>query len=210
MYGLQTKEKMAKVNKEKEALLSQERLKEVLKYNPNTGDFVWLVSRTNRVKVGQVAGYLSKGDGYISIGVDGYYYKAHRLVWLYVYGYFPKGRKPLIDHRDGNKTNNRLKNLGEVSAAENQRNLKLSAKNTSGATGIIRVGLPNGSKTKINYYWIASWYDENGKERVKYFSIRKLGEEQAKQLATTHRGERIRLLEVTHNIKYSPRHGFNK
>jgi len=47
---------------------TQERLKELLHYNPETGIFVWLHANCNRAKIGFMAGY--ERDGYIVIGVD--------------------------------------------------------------------------------------------------------------------------------------------
>jgi len=60
------------------------------------------------------------------------HYLAHRLAWFYVYGEFPT----MIDHIDGNRTNNKISNLRQVSSKENQCNLTIAANNTSGITGV--------------------------------------------------------------------------
>ena len=73
---------------------TQKRLKEVLWYNQTTGEFIWKVSLSHRVKELSVAGSLSD-QGYTLIGLDGAIYRAHRLVWLYIYGVFPRQG---IDH----------------------------------------------------------------------------------------------------------------
>jgi hypothetical protein len=44
--------------------------------------------------------------------------------------------KPFIDHIDSNKLNNNIDNLRWATNQENQRNSKLSSKNTSGAKGV--------------------------------------------------------------------------
>jgi len=112
--------------------LTQERLKEVLDYDSETGVFTGLVARRGRATKGSVAGNLTS-RGYIRVGVDGKVYKAHRLVWLYVYGYFPENE---IDHIDRNPSNNKLSNLREVSHQCNMRNSKGRSNATSDVKGI--------------------------------------------------------------------------
>jgi hypothetical protein len=65
--------------------LTQERLKSLLNYNPETGEFTWLVNRRG-AWAGEIAGYpkhTGSGKVYIIIGIDGKKYYAHRLAWLY-------------------------------------------------------------------------------------------------------------------------------
>ena len=111
--------------------LTQKRLKEVLFYDPKIGDFIWKIS-TGNVKIGDIASCLNF-YGYIRISVDGVRYKAHRLAWLYEYGYFPEND---LDHIDRIKTNNRIKNLREASRSCNMRNTGNQKNNTSGIKGI--------------------------------------------------------------------------
>jgi hypothetical protein len=200
---------MAKINKEKEAALPQKRLKEVLSYSKENGVFTWIKKThpsVSKIRVGQVAGTLN--NGYVQINIDGFSYLAHRLVWLYVHGEFPQGEKEhYIDHINGKRADNRFENLKVSSLVNNQRNQKRNSVNTSGITGVYRVEVWNGSKTKLNGYWRANWYNKNGKGQWKDFSTLKLGEEVAKQTAIAHRAEQIRLLESEHGIKYSDRHG---
>lgn len=112
--------------------LTAERLRSLLSYNAETGVFVWLVSTNGRIKVGDIAGSFNN-KGYIAIGCDGKEHKAHRLAWLWQYGVWPKDQ---IDHRDGDKSNNRLANLREATNADNQQN-KRRARLDNKSTGLI-------------------------------------------------------------------------
>lgn len=111
-------------------MLTQERLKEVLYYNPHVGVFVWKVSKPNRPRGSTAGGPAGK---YIKIAVDRKSYQAHHLVWLYVHGRFPAEQ---IDHIDGDKTNNLISNLREACQKQNSMNLPISARNTSGVKGV--------------------------------------------------------------------------
>jgi hypothetical protein len=101
-------------------LLTAEELKEVLSYDPDTGEFRWKV-RTAVRNIGDLAGYFDS-NGYRRIQVNHNDYKAHRLAWLYVNGSFPKH---FIDHINGKKGDNRISNLREATMRENQCNRKL-------------------------------------------------------------------------------------
>jgi hypothetical protein len=79
---------------EAEAALTAKRLRELLSYNPKTGDFFWLVRAANNVFPNQKAGTLTH-FGYVSIYIDGLAHKAHRLAWRYVYEVWPTNT---IDH----------------------------------------------------------------------------------------------------------------
>ena len=113
-------------------MLTQDRLKEVLSYDPDSGKFIWKISTSNRVKAGSVAGTLNS-TGYIYIRVDGKKYLAHRLAWLHAYGYDPEHG---IDHLNGVRDDNRISNLREVSQSCNLQNTKTYSRNTSGFPGV--------------------------------------------------------------------------
>ena len=68
---------------DKKTQITQERLKELLQYNQETGVFTWIVSRSGTNGVGSICG-CKQSQGYISIELDGISYYAHRLVFLYV------------------------------------------------------------------------------------------------------------------------------
>jgi hypothetical protein len=72
--------------------------------------------------------------GYIQIGYLKKMYKAHRLVWAIVHGEFPKGQ---IDHINGNRSDNSLNNLRDVTQQQNAQNkTKMNRLNKSGYVGV--------------------------------------------------------------------------
>jgi hypothetical protein len=116
-------------------MLTVEQLKNVLDYDADTGVFVWRTRPSKAVKVGDVAGCVEKRIGYVTIGIAGRIYKAHRLAWLYTYDKWPRG---LIDHINGNKSDNRITNLRDVFADGNAQNVRSPNKrNKSGFMGVI-------------------------------------------------------------------------
>lgn len=88
--------------------ISHERVREVLGYNPATGDFVWKVSLAKNVKVGTPAGGTAKGNGYKYVTVEGMEIPAARLAWFYMNGEWPRTKVQFIN---GDKTDIRYENL---------------------------------------------------------------------------------------------------
>lgn len=113
--------------------LTQDYLKELLSYYPEYGMFTWNVARSNRIKVGDIAGCYEKGVGYIIIRIDCVNHRAHRLAWLYIYGYMPD---KFVDHIDLDKSNNKLRNLRLVDSVQNNMNMPTRSDNTSGYRGV--------------------------------------------------------------------------
>ena len=113
-------------------MITQARLKELLAYNPDTGVFTWLVKSNRKIRIGDIAGHLD-GKGYRRIKVEQKRYQAHRLAWLYMTGAWPVAQ---IDHRNGNKDDNRWDKLREATNAENQQNRVINRNNTSGLMGV--------------------------------------------------------------------------
>ncbi len=111
---------------------TQPELKKIVKYNPKTGIFTWLISTNNRALIGSEAG-CKDGCGYIKIMVNGKQEYAHRLAWLYVNGYFPEND---IDHINRDKSDNKISNLRHVSHRCNTRNCKVAANSKTGVTGV--------------------------------------------------------------------------
>jgi hypothetical protein len=103
-------------------VLTAERVREALDYDPETGVFR-SKSTYRRSQTGKVVG-ASRTGGWISLNIDKKAHRAHRVAWLYVYGYMP----PYIDHKDGNPANNRLSNLRVATKQENARNRRATSK----------------------------------------------------------------------------------
>ena len=111
--------------------LTQERLKELLSYDPDTGLFTHKGSKPG-ILVGSVAGTKDK-YGYIKIGLDYKQYTAHRLVFLYTTGKWPEMQ---VDHINRKRDDNRLSNLREANNRENAQNMGVFVTNKSGYTGV--------------------------------------------------------------------------
>lgn len=114
-----------------EDTLSQEYLKRILNYNEKTGEFEWK-RRGSGIRVGKKAGGVDS-YGYVRIRIDGIRYRAHRLVFLYVFGFFPKEE---VDHINHDKSDNRLSNLRLCSRSENFSYRKKPVTNSSGYKGV--------------------------------------------------------------------------
>jgi hypothetical protein len=113
-------------------LVTADRVRELLNYDPETGVFTWAAQSSTRVKIGAVAGSVDI-YGYHIIRVDGRLYRAHRLVWLYVHGEWPVGD---IDHINGDPGDNRIANLRPATRSQNLANSKRRKNNTSGYKGV--------------------------------------------------------------------------
>ncbi len=120
------------------AELTQERLKEVLLYNPETGIWTWLnrPDWTNAVKsrfVGKPAGSIDPDTGYLRIRIDDILYYGHRLAFLYMTGEWPADQ---VDHKNLDRADCRWENLREANNAENNTNKPISPRNKSGFRGV--------------------------------------------------------------------------
>lgn len=127
--------------------LTQQVVKELLHYDPDTGVFTWSKrdrhwfannqahARWNTIYTDQVAGSFRKsksGKTYSIISVLAQDYKAHRLAFIYMTGEEPDQ----VDHINGDGTDNRWSNLREVSHEVNAKNQKLHCTNTTGSSGV--------------------------------------------------------------------------
>lgn len=117
---------------------------ECFEYNPETGDLRWKPRPQNHYPTmsgwrkattrfsGKIAGSLDR-KGYYRVNLDGTIYRAHRLIWLIVYGVYPLGE---VDHINGNPRDNRIENLRVVTQWVNSKNKKMPSHNTSGRIGV--------------------------------------------------------------------------
>lgn len=111
--------------------MTQEELKRLLHYDPETGVFTWRVQRGNRLPPGSRAGSVNSA-GYGFIRIEGSIYAAHRLAFLYMTGTMPA----MVDHINGVRSNNRWQNLRPASPLINSVNRKRPANNRSGHKGV--------------------------------------------------------------------------
>ena len=112
-----------------------EQLRQYLDYNPQTGEFVWKIDRHGSRGIGKAAGSVDP-RGRRMIYFDGNTYFAHRLAWLFIYGEWPSG---IIDHVDGDASDNSISNLRDVSYSVNSQNqIKAKSSNKLGFLGVYK------------------------------------------------------------------------
>lgn len=151
-------------------MVTIERLKELLRYDPASG--VWTrikeignqhetgLKRGKFCPVGSVANYLNKKQGYMQVGVDGRTYRASRLAWFYMTGEWPTFE---IDHEDRDRANDRWGNLRPATHAQNMANRKTPANNALGVKGVRLVAgmksrpyrariMANGKSVHLGYF----------------------------------------------------------
>lgn len=141
-------------------LPKQERLNNILSYDPETGNLYWKFREDrkknwNTTYANKIAGcvYLNNmGARYVSIRIDNKIYLAHRVIWKMVNGKDPD----CIDHLNGDGTDNRISNIVSTSLKNNQRNKKMHRNNSSGYCGVFR--------DKIRNKWL-SWNSDTRKHK---------------------------------------------
>lgn len=92
-------------------------IRKFVSYDPLTGEFTVLMDR-GKARAGDKAGSLHN-NGYWKIGFAGKKYLAHRLAWAMFYGSWPKLG---VDHKDGDKLNNKIENLRLATKSQNRAN----------------------------------------------------------------------------------------
>jgi hypothetical protein len=127
---------------------SAEVLRTVLDYDPENGSLTWrerdpstfpattplrIVRNWNSRFAGKPAFTALGANGYRVGSFGGKALYAHRVVWAWVHGIWPVDE---IDHLDGDRSNNAVKNLRAATPTMNRRNQGRSTRNTSGYTGV--------------------------------------------------------------------------
>lgn len=121
----------------KDDLIPAPMLRQLLRYEPETGRLFWLHRPDARQEwntryAGKEA-MTAVCKGYRTGHVNGVSHRAHRVIWALVHGEWPQG---LVDHVNGQTDDNRLNNLRVVDHAGNSRNRKLGKNNRSGVIGV--------------------------------------------------------------------------
>jgi len=139
--------------------LTQERLKQLLDYNPETGVFTWIAVRRG-IGVGRVAGKTC--DGYRRIQIDRKLYGAHRLAFLFMNGSLPNSP---VDHINVNPLDNRWLNLRIDTNGLNAQNRK--APQTNSKSGLLGAS-PNARRD----LWVAQIKYDGVVHRLGLFKTR--------------------------------------
>ncbi|MET4187584.1 hypothetical protein ABIB86_000467 [Bradyrhizobium sp. JR1.7] len=113
-------------------MLTLERLKTVLSYDAETGEWRWIFLR-GRV-VDRAAGG-PDSDGYLRVKIAGIHYRLNRLAVFYMTGEWPDGE---VDHRDLDRTNNKWVNLRAATKTQNEGNKKARIDSLTGVKGVRR------------------------------------------------------------------------
>ncbi len=116
---------------------SVERLKELFLYNPALGEIWWRSSGKGRDMTKPAGGLDKRG---VRVTIDKKRYAVHRVIWAMTYGSWPPDGK-MVDHIDGDVTNNWVGNLRLATNQENQRNTLAKNYSWCKQTGKWRVSL---------------------------------------------------------------------
>lgn len=126
-------------------LPTPEVVRNLIDYDPKTGRMFWKVRSRDMFKTdrdwrwwnsryaGTETGTFLTPDGYRQVKLFNRAIHAHRIAWAIVYGVWPP---QVVDHKNGKRSDNRIKNLRSCSRKANQRNQKIHSSNTSGHTGV--------------------------------------------------------------------------
>jgi hypothetical protein len=130
-------------------MITQERLHEMFEYRD--GNLYRKIS-LGRTKAGDKVGFIND-KGYVAVNIDKQCIALHRLIWMMQYGVMPY----LVDHIDGNKQNNKIKNLRLADRFQNAHNKKMHSNNKSGVKGVH--WNKNANRWKAQIYCYRKRYD---------------------------------------------------
>ena len=155
----------------KDFTLTQEYLKDILDYDPNTGVLTWKERPVSHFRstskrdrnhsrniwnaryVKTIAGHKGRnanGKIYIRVRINRKMYLAHRVIYVMVTGEWPRFE---IDHKSGVGFDNSWENIADVTHYENMKNTILRDDNSYGITGV-------------------SWYRSSEKWRARIYAFR--------------------------------------
>lgn len=142
------------------------------------GDLFWRVPAGPRglIKAGSKAGTMHP-DGYKSVRIKNIMLKQHRVIFHMFHGFCPK----VIDHIDGNPSNNRIENLREATFSQNSWNSRGQARKLDGIKGVYW--------HKNKKLWIASCAINKRLHHIGYFQDKKDAEKAVMEFREKHHGE---------------------
>jgi hypothetical protein len=118
-------------------MLTLDRAKEVLDYDPGLGIFRWKIDRpTVNKRAGDIAGSINKVSGYVVITIDGGQYYGHVLAWFFIHGEWPPSQ---VDHRDLNRSNNAEDNLRLATMSQQRANQLVRRDSKTGVKGVTKL-----------------------------------------------------------------------
>lgn len=140
---------------------------EIFEYR-DSGDLVWKISPSDKVKAGDVAGSVksSSGKSYICVRYKGKLYRAHRIIYEMIIGDIGSLE---IDHINGNGRDNRIENLRAVTRVENSRNMRVNSRSKTGVNGVLWANHARKyvAKIKVNYKYIHLGYFSDINDAIK-------------------------------------------
>ena len=157
--------------------LSYERAVELFTYDQDSGALKWRFRKGRKVRSDLTAGYIDD-EGYRVVRVDGVNYRSHRIIWLMETGALPTA---MIDHANGDRSDNRWKNLRQATNAQNQMNKKARTTGASGFKGVsiirrrgriqYRASVRHNGKTHVSGYYDTAQdaYEHYRQEAVRVF-----------------------------------------
>lgn len=107
-------------------------VRDYVHYEPITGQFTYICNQSIRLKVGMIPEGID-GRGYRYLRIKGKSYKTARVAFKYMTGIWPD---PEVDHRNGNRLDDRWSNLREANSSQQGMNMKHRTDNTSGRKGV--------------------------------------------------------------------------
>lgn len=152
------------------------------------------------VSVGDTAGS-KRNDGYWMVA-NKYGRYVHRVIAV-LHGHNVIGR--VVDHLDGNPSNNKISNLRVGSEQENRQNTRMSRRNSTGVVGVSWMRSKTNADGSSTTYATCSWVEE-GTQRYARFSANKFGIMPAFLMAVAHRNAQIERLNA-YGAAYTGRHG---
>lgn len=161
-------------------MLTQERLKELLHYDPETGAWTWLISLRGPIRAGMQAGTVAH-NGYLAIKIAGRVYGAHRLAFLYMLGRYPVG---VVDHANRIRHDNAWHNLRECSQSENLANAVPHSQSGAPYKGI--------SFDKRRGKWVASISAHKKRKHLGQFDTPEAAHDAYRAAAQAHYGQYAR------------------